>query len=158
MLLKARLVAFSLSVAVGLSATPIDGASVSTSFSVSATVLAPACAASISPRSFRRSYERRGRSEVSVRCTQPTPYNISIDASHTDAVPISQRSLATSESSVIEYAFDESPLRDGKAVLVKTSRMQDAIDSDSVSYRRAEGQPTERDDATAGAIVLSVTY
>jgi len=75
--------------AVGLAPRPLVAATASASFGVSATVLAT-CLVSAAPMRFG-TYTRavlNATSSVSVTCTNPTPYNLSLSSGLTPGAPV----------------------------------------------------------------------
>jgi hypothetical protein len=153
---KPRLTSSILGTAMLFAAIPAGGATTSTLFSVAATVLAPACAVSVSPVSFARDGGPRARSEVSVVCAQPTPYTIRIDVSQSSTVSVASRTL-NSPDSLADHEFDRSHARSDRESLSKYPEKTDLFDSHSVANWHTPEHSLIGNEVTA-TIVVSVVY
>ena len=92
--------------AIALASVPVDAATASASFSVSATVQA-ACAVSASSMRFG-SYDGRAvsaTSTVSVNCAPSTPYNVGLSPGLAPGAPVAGRKMIGPGSALLGYSL-----------------------------------------------------
>jgi len=144
--------------ALTLASVPLQAATASGSFSVSATVL-ESCAASAGPVSYASTgwTTVSGSSTVSVQCSHSTPYNVAMDSGAGSGATVAARNLSGTASVVLRYWAGTG--RRGGFVSVRSADQGTSGSGQSFAAPlQVPVDESQAEEPDADAVIVTITY